>query len=347
MKRGFILLVILGQLAVLAYMAAEREWIVRNGSTLLLRTAPVDPRDVMRGDFIRFDYEIGHVPVSQCEGAVKAWAAETKPRSYRTHRDDVVYATVRLDADKVASLVGLSDRRPESGLFLRGRVVSVTDRMVNVRFGLEALFTPQGEAREFEDEARKRAGLPVDVEVAVSGSGTGVAKGYRWEPIGITIELDRPPRDPEAPRRRTVPAAMRGATVELKNYSDRPVAIVVRPQGQSFRLVRNERAGDTRLSWVGEGRALPRVDATMIRVLAPGATYRERLDFNDPAWFVRDERNPGAAPHSIAVLQNTWGATFRLEYAPPEPGECAGLPDAALIRHSRLRSRAFSVAGVD
>ena len=57
MTRYFVLLAVAAQLLVLAWMAGEREWIFRTGQVVYLRTAPVDPRDLFRGDFVRLHYE--------------------------------------------------------------------------------------------------------------------------------------------------------------------------------------------------------------------------------------------------------------------------------------------------
>src|SRR5581483_11607462 len=177
-------------------------------------------------------------------------------------------------------------------------------------------------------------------------------KGYRWEPLGLTLNLDRPPRRaaPAPPGERR--PGLTGATVELKNHSDHPVAIVVRPQDQSFRLVRNEpwevvppRASD--FQWVGEKNILSPPQAADVRVLAPGESYRAHLDFTNPAWFVVDRGSEAntTGPVSLEKLADAWGASFRIEYAPPSAADCAGLPQANLIRHTPLRSRVFNPAG--
>jgi len=49
MKTKLILSVATLQVLVLAYLAAEREWVLHTGRTFYLRTAPIDPHDVMRG----------------------------------------------------------------------------------------------------------------------------------------------------------------------------------------------------------------------------------------------------------------------------------------------------------
>jgi hypothetical protein len=50
-------------------------------------------------------------------------------------------------------------------------------------------------------------------------------------------------------------------------------------------------------------------------------------------------------PVAWGALANPWSVSFRLEYAPPTRAESVGLPHANLIRHSRLRSRAFNPVG--
>jgi uncharacterized membrane-anchored protein len=56
MRKTFIILAVILQLVVLAYMAGEREYILRRGKVIYLRTAPIDPRDLFRGDYVRLNY---------------------------------------------------------------------------------------------------------------------------------------------------------------------------------------------------------------------------------------------------------------------------------------------------
>ena len=65
----------------------------------------------------------------------------------------------------------------------------------------------------------------------------------------------------------------------------------------------------------------------------------------EPRWFVTDTRKPGDAPSSLAKARNDWGGSYRIEYAPPPKADVTGLPNAGLIRHGRLLTRAFSVTG--
>jgi hypothetical protein len=51
---------------------------------------------------------------------------------------------------------------------------------------------------------------------------------------------------------------------------------------------------------------------------------------------------------ALHQISEPWSVSFRIEYAPPPKESVSGLPHADLIRHGRLRSRAFNAtAGLD
>ena len=57
MKRWILIVVAIQFLALLS-VAVKREWIHSYGETVFLRTAPVDPRDLFRGDYVQLQYDI-------------------------------------------------------------------------------------------------------------------------------------------------------------------------------------------------------------------------------------------------------------------------------------------------
>jgi uncharacterized membrane-anchored protein len=349
MRRALAWIAVVAQLAVLAFMAGEREWVARSGQTVLLRTAPVDPNDPMRGDYVRLDYEIAHVPIELCRDAVATWFEEGTIYSREKH-DARVYAALRVDEFGLAELVSLSDQPPAGGLYLRGRVDSFNGATISVRYGVEAFFMEQGAAREFENLARgEKAGVPVNAHVAVSSSGLAVLRDYEWEPLGIQINLLRrdPPSGLNEEERRAFRRTLLGAEVILKNHSSEPVAIVDLPQGRSFRLMRADRWGRGYYAPVKRS-APPAPVAANVIVLPPNLSYQVRLDFTRPEWFVIKDAVEGVAPTgpvSLESLADEFGSWFRVEYVPPTKDACAGLPNAELIRHRRLRSRGFNPAG--
>jgi len=63
MKIKLLILVLALQAAWMLVTVVQQENLLRVGQTVLLETQPVDPRDPLRGDFVRLNYKISDVPV--------------------------------------------------------------------------------------------------------------------------------------------------------------------------------------------------------------------------------------------------------------------------------------------
>jgi uncharacterized membrane-anchored protein len=61
-ERGVLIAAAAFQVLFLVGMIAERAAPLRSGRTVLLRVVPVDPRDLLRGDYVTLSYEISRVP---------------------------------------------------------------------------------------------------------------------------------------------------------------------------------------------------------------------------------------------------------------------------------------------
>ena len=59
------LVVALAQIGFLGWIIAGRAAILRDGREIVLKVEPVDPRDLLRGDYVRLGYEISSIPVSK------------------------------------------------------------------------------------------------------------------------------------------------------------------------------------------------------------------------------------------------------------------------------------------
>ena len=339
------------QVCVLAFMAGQREWISRFGDQLTLRTAPIDPNDPMRGAYVRLNYEINQVPASLCKDGPAEWTKVTDYTVTRRLRDRVVYASLRVDTYGIAELVSLSDSRPAGGLYLRGRVVSVSSGSLQVRYGIEALFMEKSAAVAVERTAvDEKAGAPMNVHVAASSTGIGVLRDFEWEPLGITLEFDPIPQRAAEPGQPFVQPSLTGLTVILHNYSDSDVAVVDLPGNHSFRLLPNNRWMQSHYAWAGEGKVLnlPAPSPDAIVVLKPGSTHKVHFDLTKERWWIVDTNKPDVPPFPMQQVQDGWSASFRIEYAPPGADALAGLPNAELVRHASLRSRAFNAnRGID
>lgn len=150
--RGRELLVLGGLLLVLLvpnYAILQKERLLADGTLVLLELAPVDPRSLIQGDYMRLDYAVA------------------RELSGRIPREGNI--VVRLDDRGVASFVRRHDPNASLAageLLLRYRV---RDRLV--RIATDAFFFQEGHASRYE---RARFG-----ELRVSKSGESVLVALR------------------------------------------------------------------------------------------------------------------------------------------------------------------------
>ncbi len=108
MRRKFILLILL-QVAFLAGIIAYRYHWVATGKKVLLRTEPVDPRDVFRGDYVQLRYEISSLNLGEM-----GIQEQFRPM-------ERVYVHLERKPDGVFRASSISRRPPEGKLFIQGR----------------------------------------------------------------------------------------------------------------------------------------------------------------------------------------------------------------------------------
>lgn len=339
MSRRWLVLAVAAQLLVLAWMAGEREWIYRTGQLVYLRTAPIDPRDLFRGDYVRLQYEINSVRREHVDPAMAAPAEERR-------RHEVVYTRLQPAGEGLYEAAGTSLAKPAEGLFLRGRTEDGW-RMgwrggghFLVKYGIEQLFVEQGAGLAIEKRRGTRDALqvPMEVEVAVAPSGTAVIRGYRWSRLGMKLEVLRRP----GPRNRNAPAPgpeeplSPKLRITLANASDAPLSVADAGEHCAFQLVQVEWAPQphpTASQACGGQQPAVRTIA-----LAPGQTYSAELDLSEPRWHVV----AGGKAVEIGALPGL--AQFRIEYRTPD--SAAATAGEGSLWRGRMASQAFNASGV-
>lgn len=157
---------ILLQCAILVLMVADRVRILREGREVTLQTRPVDPRDLLRGDYVVLGYDISQLPSGALAGQP---TAERNPVMFVKLAPDAngLYQAVSVHAEPVTVTA------PE--VLIRGRVVyscGSTSRTfcdkLQIRYGLESYFVPEGEGKKLE-QARNQQKLRVVAAVLPSG----------------------------------------------------------------------------------------------------------------------------------------------------------------------------------
>ncbi len=195
------------QVVLVLSLVAWKQWTVVTGQTIWLRSAPMDPRDLFRGEYVALQHDISTVDEgvfyrsSESMGSVDTLFK-------RVRRGDVLYVSLQRDgAYWIAESVSTTPPS-DAVVFLKARVVDVQPRMqtptyamgsVRVEYGIESWFVQRGQGPELERAARDK-GKMLAVQVNVDRNGRGVLRSVR------VARRDRPvpssfgqPPAPEAP----------------------------------------------------------------------------------------------------------------------------------------------------
>jgi uncharacterized membrane-anchored protein len=333
MRKTFIVLAVFLQLIVLAYMAGEREYILRNGKIIHLRTAPLDPRDLFRGDYVRLNYEISRIPANMLKEADRAAGIKKGAK---------IYVNLKEGPNGLYAPVDAAFQKPQEGLYLAGRIPYPHQKLettnpIQVNYGIEAYFVEQGKGRDMEKRLGSRSDVqvPLEMEIAVGPNGTAVIKGYRWSPLGIGLQWLR---NPSLNSEGEGPALNSTFQLTLANASDKPLAIVDLPQYCSFSL---ESVPWAKKSWALAHNPCADVYPSDFDVvtLAPGEQKRFVFDFSTERWLVKDNNTA----RQIGTLDRT--EQFRIVYRPPGAEQCRYLSRQDIIWHGYLPSRLFHGRG--
>lgn len=168
------LVVALAQISFLTWVIAGRAEILRDGREIALKVHPVDPRDLLRGDYVRLGYDISSIPVSLIENL---------PTDLATTRAGPIYVRIKKAEDGYWHAVSASLYEPASAaeddgtVELRGQVAAGwslgPDASLSVDYGIERFYLPEGEGRAIEQDMRIRA---FGIRLAVASDGTAQIK---------------------------------------------------------------------------------------------------------------------------------------------------------------------------
>jgi len=159
------------QTGVLYASIEKRASVLRSGHEVVLQTRPIDPRDLMRGDYVILGYDITSIDRKDIQGTPEAGS--------RT-----VYVALKADSNGIwqisrASFVSFPDLGSNE-VQIRGQsayaISDYPDGSINLLYGIERYYVPEGEGREIEDSQRD---FDITAVVSIDDEGTAVMKALR------------------------------------------------------------------------------------------------------------------------------------------------------------------------
>ncbi|HWF19046.1 MAG TPA: GDYXXLXY domain-containing protein [Verrucomicrobiae bacterium] len=161
----FILVIALQSLWVIGTVAVQ-EFTLRTGTGIMLETQPVDPRDLIRGDYIHLRYTINSVSMSSFQPALSTNPLPGATVFVQLEKNNEFFAV------KSASLKAMKGDSEHP--VLRGKIGNqwfagrpAANASVNVVYGLEQFYVHEGTGNP-----RGR----LTAEIAVRSSGSAVLK---------------------------------------------------------------------------------------------------------------------------------------------------------------------------
>lgn len=161
------------QVTLIGLIVYDRVRVLREGAEVTLQTRPVDPRDFLRGDYVVLNYEISSLPA----GALKDTPSEGRGTPVfvkLVRRPSGFYEALSVHTQAVPVA---DDEVLIRGRVTHGAVCGSTHRLfcerLQISYGIERYFVPQGEGREIE---RSRNEGKVSVVASVTPAGRAAIK---------------------------------------------------------------------------------------------------------------------------------------------------------------------------
>jgi len=163
-----LLIVVAVQFLVLLSVLAFKQYTVLTGETVLLKTTPVDPRDLVRGDFVAVQYEISTVDRDLVTDEYK-------------YPSGPVYVELQRGSDGYWDAVAVHTGREHSydgTVLIKGHVVETYQpasmSTIDIRYGIEQVFVPEGSGGDLPSGS----GHTIAVEVKVDRFGNAVPRRF-------------------------------------------------------------------------------------------------------------------------------------------------------------------------
>lgn len=153
-KRNLFLIALIIPILFLLSMTWKPLWTLNAGTTVVLETIPVDPRDILYGDYVRLQFAVEEFKEDVIEPAL---LKELKTQSYGKV---IVYAVLQQEGD-VYGLKSVTADKPGGGVFLKGQMyryggsINGAETIYYADFLPDRFYVPENTGGQLEDLSRQ------------------------------------------------------------------------------------------------------------------------------------------------------------------------------------------------
>ena len=142
MKQKQFLLLMTYSLIVISLIFLPKYTTLNQGKEIVLKTEPIDPRDVFRGDYVILNYEISSVNLGET------------PYDYEFMNGESIYAVLS-EKTTYWTIDSISHAKPaieDKDVCMKGTVVRKTDNTIMIKWGIESYFVPEGKGWQIQEQ---------------------------------------------------------------------------------------------------------------------------------------------------------------------------------------------------
>ena len=168
------LVLALVQIGFLSWIIAGRAAILRNGKEVLLKVQPVDPRDLLRGDYISLNNNISQVPVKLIANIPQgAFSSDDGSIVVRLKKGgDGYWQPTAAWFGKAPAPAG-ADEADIAGHVAAGWDLRSPDMTIAPDYGIGRFYLPEGEGMAIQNDMRVR---PFGIKLVLAADGTAQIK---------------------------------------------------------------------------------------------------------------------------------------------------------------------------
>ncbi len=168
-------IVVAVQLLILFGVLGFKQYTILTGTTVLLKVQPIDPRDLLRGDYATVRYDISRLSpddVAWDQDAPRCCNAPVYVELQR--RDDGYWTAIAVHGDRHHTRDGTVVIKGHSQGPNYGDRYGTTSSPIEIRYGIEQIFIPEGSGVDIPSGS----GHTVAVEVKVDRFGNAVPRHF-------------------------------------------------------------------------------------------------------------------------------------------------------------------------
>ncbi len=185
---------IIAQIAIVLVMVLFKVSVLKNSTDVLLKIMPVDPRDMLRGDYITFQYDISNINGGHLiEQPDESYAPQDLYKDENIKIGDTVYVPLQkidnyYDLNYDYNATTLKEKPTDGRLFIKGVIsgggktekyyvldeetpTPPSDSDFTVSYGVEEYFIPENTGRDFSFVNKE-----IFAKVAIDKDGNAVLK---------------------------------------------------------------------------------------------------------------------------------------------------------------------------